>query len=85
MSPIGVAFAIVCVLAAIVLSPLPALTHGGGLDLLGCHHDRQRGGYHCHRGPLAGRSFASKEEAEKELQKQREQREQQASPRPSKK
>ncbi len=22
--------------------------HGGGLDKNGCHHDRKRGGYHCH-------------------------------------
>jgi endonuclease YncB( thermonuclease family) len=22
--------------------------HGGGLDASGCHHDRKRGGYHCH-------------------------------------
>ena len=27
-----------------------ALAHGGGLDANGCHHDRKRGGYHCHRG-----------------------------------
>jgi len=38
------------------------LAHGGGLDAYGCHHDRKRGGYHCHRGPLAGRAFASKGE-----------------------
>lgn len=24
--------------------------HGGGLDANGCHNDRKRGGYHCHRG-----------------------------------
>jgi len=41
----------------------PAGAHGGGLDGFGCHHDRKAGGYHCHRGPLAGRSFASKAEA----------------------
>ena len=23
--------------------------HGGGLDSSGCHHDRKRGGYNCHR------------------------------------
>lgn len=40
-----------------------AFAHGGGLDGLGCHHDRKAGGYHCHRGPLAGRSFVSKEQA----------------------
>ncbi len=22
--------------------------HGGGLDKLGCHHNRKAGGYHCH-------------------------------------
>ncbi|HZW46552.1 MAG TPA: YHYH domain-containing protein [Microvirga sp.] len=25
------------------------LAHGGGLDKNGCHHDRKKGGYHCHR------------------------------------
>ena len=40
-----------------------ALAHGGGLDALGCHHNRKLGGYHCHRGPLAGQSFRSKSEA----------------------
>ena len=24
--------------------------HGGGLNAEGCHNDRKRGGYHCHRG-----------------------------------
>ena len=28
---------------------LNASAHGGGLDASGCHHDRKRGGYHCHR------------------------------------
>jgi hypothetical protein len=50
---------------------ISAIAHGGGLDSLGCHHDRQRGGYHCHRGPLAGKSFASKAEAEKALEQLR--------------
>ncbi|WP_215056864.1 MULTISPECIES: excalibur calcium-binding domain-containing protein [unclassified Lysobacter] len=27
--------------------------HGGGLNAEGCHHDRKRGGYHCHRGAVA--------------------------------
>ena len=26
-----------------------AISHGGGLDQYGCHHDHQNGGYHCHR------------------------------------
>ncbi len=45
------------------LTPITAHGHGGGLDGLGCHHDRKAGGYHCHRGALAGRTFASKAEA----------------------
>lgn len=49
------------------LHPLIASAHGGGLDALGCHNDRKRGGYHCHRGPLAGRSFSSKAEAMRAL------------------
>lgn len=37
--------------------------HGGGLDALGCHNDRQQGGYHCHQGELAGLDFDSRPEA----------------------
>ena len=58
------------ILLALLVVPPTAFPHGGGLDSLGCRHDRQRGGYHCHRGPLAGRSFASKAEAEKALREQ---------------
>jgi hypothetical protein len=43
------------------------LAHGGGLDSLGCHNDRKAGNYHCHRGPLAGKVFKNKAEAEKAL------------------
>ncbi|WP_439618328.1 YHYH domain-containing protein [Shinella sp.] len=25
-----------------------AFAHSGGTDANGCHHDRKRGGYHCH-------------------------------------
>lgn len=39
-----------------------ALAHGSGLDAYGCHHNRKLGGYHSHRGPLAGRAFTSKDE-----------------------
>jgi hypothetical protein len=35
--------------ASVSLDALPALAHGGGLDAQGCHNDRKRGGYHCHR------------------------------------
>ena len=37
--------------AAITLSiTMNASAHGGGLNSEGCHNDRKRGGYHCHRG-----------------------------------
>jgi len=45
-----------------------ALGHRGRTDSLGCHNDRQRGGYHCHSGPLAGQSFSSREEALRALE-----------------
>ena len=60
------------VTVAVALVPGVADSHGGGLDGLGCHHNRAAGGYHCHRGALAGQSFASKVEAERALQGVRE-------------
>ena len=53
----------IALLAACLAVPTLASAHGGGLDAYGCHHNRKVGGYHCHRGPLAGQSFASKDEA----------------------
>jgi len=53
---------IAAAVAATIVSPA-AHAHGGGLDGLGCHHNRKAGGYHCHRGPLAGQHFSSKDEA----------------------
>jgi hypothetical protein len=44
-----------------------AYPYSGGLDSYACHHNRKVGGYHCHRGPLAGQSFTSKEEMLKKL------------------
>lgn len=38
---------------AALLLPSAALAHGGGLDSSGCHNDRRRGEYHCHRGASA--------------------------------
>ncbi len=55
-------------LQALILA-VALLPHGGGLDSLGCHRDRKQGGYHCHQGPLADRSFASKAEALEALRK----------------
>ena len=57
-----VALAGLLLLSAVVLTTGPVHAHGGGLDAHGCHHDRKNGGYHCHQGPLAGQSFASKSE-----------------------
>ena len=49
----------------VLLSSLLLLTfggaadaHGGGLDANGCHHDRKRGGYHCHRAPAGAQPLA---------------------------
>ncbi|MEO6365804.1 MAG: excalibur calcium-binding domain-containing protein [Luteimonas sp.] len=42
--------AAVIVLALQACLATPALAHGGGLNAEGCHNDRKRGGYHCHRG-----------------------------------
>lgn len=56
--------AFVVMLLSLVLVSLAsdAAAHGGGLDAYGCHHDRKQGGYHCHRGPMAGESFSSQAE-----------------------
>jgi hypothetical protein len=43
--------ALVAVLGLCLTGPVAA--HGGGLDKHGCHNDRKRGGYHCHRGGAA--------------------------------
>jgi hypothetical protein len=59
---------LVVLLVSVLLATSHGVAHSGGLDSLGCHHDRKRGGYHCHRGPLAGQSFASKDEALKALE-----------------
>lgn len=50
-------------LAAVLLPPL-AGAHPGGLDARGCHNDRKRGEYHCHRGPATGAAGASPRPAE---------------------
>ncbi|MFA9459402.1 HNH endonuclease [Thiohalorhabdus methylotrophus] len=48
-----------------------AYGHPGGTDDLGCHNERQEGGYHCHSGPLEGREFASAWKAESALAAER--------------
>jgi hypothetical protein len=58
--------------ALLVFQIFPNLvwTHGGGLDGYGYHHNRKAGGYHCHRGVMAGQSFASKDEVLEAMRKQ---------------
>jgi len=34
----------------LVAMPVAAYAHGGGLNALGCHNNRNTGGYHCHQG-----------------------------------
>ena len=58
----------ICLAALTALSG-QAMGHGGGLDDSGGHHNRKQGGYHFHKGPLAGRSFSSKAEAMAALHK----------------
>ncbi|BBE72975.1 excalibur calcium-binding domain-containing protein [Oharaeibacter diazotrophicus] len=36
-----------------VICPVAASAHPGGLNAQGCHNDRKRGGYHCHRTQAA--------------------------------
>lgn len=48
--------AVSAAMAAILLAaPSLAFAHSGGLDASGCHHDRKRGGYHCHRAQSPSR------------------------------
>ena len=50
---------IVFFLVALALgATVPAFGHGGGLDKQGCHNDRKRGGYHCHRGAAPTAAWA---------------------------
>lgn len=42
--------------------------HGGGLDDRGCHNDSSTGQYHCHQGPLDGRTFGSESAALRALE-----------------
>ena len=44
-----------------VLAPSLAFGHGGGLDAYGCHEDKAKGNYHCHKGKLEGRTYKSQD------------------------
>lgn len=51
------------------LAFLPPLlsAHSGRTDSYGCHHAAKTADYHCHTGPLAGRTFPNKEDMLKGL------------------
>ena len=57
-----VVLALLLSLTTVMVTAGPLHAHSGGLDAYGCHHDRKHGGYHCHRGPLAGQSYESQQE-----------------------
>lgn len=46
---------------------LMLFAHGGRTDSQGGHNNRSEGNYHFHRGPLAGKTYSSKEEATRAL------------------
>ncbi len=55
-------------IAAASLAASEAVAHGGGLDDRGCHNDSSTGHYHCHQGPLDGRTFSSESAAVRALE-----------------
>jgi hypothetical protein len=57
---VGIATRLGLALAALLSAPWPSLAHKGGVDQYGCHTDDKAGGYHCHKGLLAGLSFRSR-------------------------
>ena len=48
-------------LVLMLWSAADAWAHGGRLDTDGCHHHRTQEEYHCHRGPLKGDTFPTKD------------------------
>jgi cysteinyl-tRNA synthetase len=44
----GLVFTMSMAQASVSVSESEADMHSGGTDKKGCHHDRKRGGYHCH-------------------------------------
>ncbi|WP_332774988.1 YHYH domain-containing protein [Polaromonas sp.] len=38
----------VAALIIVLITSASVWAHSGGTDSNGCHHDRKRGGYHCH-------------------------------------
>ena len=54
------------VISVVFLSVLSCVSfaHGGRLNSAGCHNQNKDQTYHCHQGPLAGKSFSSRQQAE---------------------
>ena len=53
---------------AVLLLAVAAYPDSGVLDSYGCHHDRQRGDYHCHAGEFAGQTFGSVQDMLRKMQ-----------------
>lgn len=47
-----------------------SFAHGGRLNSAGCHNQNKDQTYHCHQGPLVGKSFSSRQQAEASLETQ---------------
>ena len=47
-----------------------SFAHGGRLNGAGCHNQNKDQTYHCHQGPLVGKSFSSRQQAESSLETQ---------------
>ena len=58
---------ILIVLMASLATAMAVHAHGGGMDKHGCHMNRKEGIFQCHKGPLAGQTFANKSEAQAAL------------------
>ena len=53
----------------LLVSTITVHAHEVLLDRHGCHYDMEQGGYHCHRGQFAGKTFTTKTGMYKELRK----------------
>jgi hypothetical protein len=55
----------------VMLFPVLAFAHGGGLDGNGGHNDRKRGEYHCHKQPCYDNQASSSKATHEAVKKQR--------------
>lgn len=53
--------AMLCAIGLVAAAGMAASAHEGPQDSYGCHPNVAHGTYHCHRGPLAGRQFPSRQ------------------------